>query len=680
MLEVAQQLAYYVSFVDQGATSRLVNFGQQLASVAMIGYSVKSSVEGMLAPLNRIAGQWSQREQQINNITRSLRQYGYVGQSIADINKEINDSMPGASQSQRAAEFTTRYNRQFEEGRAMARGTIATMTQLAAVLPGEVNDYMQSFSQNLAHLSKAPGMTTDRAANISSRMTAGGMAAGISGDQVARDLTQFLTVGPHMVDRSWTEVWANYARNLRTHARLTASQITAMTPQQRVAVAEDIAGQLDPIMGATGDAYEALIGTLNSAKHELYLQITEPIFEEFKRAIAATNGLLGRFMERVGAGGAFFARIGATHLAKLTATINNLDTAIYRFAMFTIPRWTGNITSFGSMLGRNAGVIHDYFAPMVRGGRGLIGRQMAAHGGTAGGAATNVLAMVAGRYAGMLLGPWGALAATILTRMFLNGQLNQTFLAIGRAAAFLAPAIVALISIVSRVFFALSSVAEIILSVLLPIIVTALGSGLTFIVTIVTAAFNLLANIVLMVLYPIIAALTVAFVGFSMVVQIISALFQLFVGVLGTGSTTTADFVDALQWCSDQLREFTRGLQNDTNYLLHEAGLMSDGEYQASMASLRLGERTVPKWMQDLQDAITNLGNPAAANGRAGTQPPATRPHTNQDFRYSRFDITQRFSEGFSPDRVASAFASDLAGLAENNLQSGFQPGFSTSG
>ena len=680
MLEVAQQLAYYVSFVDQGATSKLVSFGQQLASVSMIAYSVKASVEGMLAPLNRIAGQWTQRETQINNITRSLRQYGYVGQSIADINKEINDSMPGATQAQRAAEFTSRYNRQFEEGREMARGTIATMTRLAAVLPGEVNDYMQSYAQNLPFLSRARGMTDERAADISSRMTAGGMAAGIGGDQVTRDLTQFLTTGPHMVDRSWTEVWANYARNLRTHARLTASQITAMTPERRVLIAEDIASQLDPIMNATGDSYEAMIGTLRSARDELRLQITAPIFEEFKHMIAATNGLLGRFMERIGAAGAFFTRLGAGHLVKLTARIGNLDDVIYRLALSTIPRWTGNLTSFGSMLGRNAGVVRDYFAPMLSGGKGLIARQMAAHGGTTGGMAGNVLALIAGRYAGMLLGPWGALAASILTRMFLNGQLNQTFLAIGRAAAFLAPAIVALISIVSRVFFALSSVAEIILSVLLPIIVTALGTGLTFVVTMVTAAFNLLVNIVLMVLYPIIAVLTVAFVGFSMVVQIVSALFQLFVGVLGTGSTTTADFVDALQWCSDQLREFTRSLQNDTNYLLHEAGLMTDGEYNASMANLRLGERTTPQWMQDLQNAITNLTNSASRHGTAGQQPPAPRPHATQDFRYSRFDITQRFAEGFDPDRVASAFAEDLSSLAENRLQSGFQPGFSTSG
>lgn len=679
MLEVAQQLAYYVSFVDQGATSRLVNFGQQLASVAMIGYSVKSSVEGMLAPLNRIAGQWNQREQQINNITRSLRQYGYVGQSIADINKQINDSMPGATQSERAAAFTAQYNRQFEEGRQMARGTIATMTQLAAVLPGEVNDYMQSYSQNLPYLSRVQGMTTDRAANISSRMTAGGMAGGISGDQVARDLTQFLTVGPHMVDRSWTEVWSNYARNVRTHARLTASQITAMTPQQRVLVAEDIASQLDPIMGATGDSYEALIGTLNSAKHELYLQLTEPIFNEFKNMINATNGVLGRLMERIGAGAAFFGRLGAGQLVKLASAIGNLDEKIYKFAMFTMPRWTGNITSFGSMIARNAGVARDYFAPMLRGGRGLIAQQFAAHGGTAGGAATNVMAMVAARYAGMLLGPWGALAAGILTRMFLNGQLNQTFLAIGRAAAFLAPSLLAFASIVSRTFFALSSVVEIILSVLLPIIVTAIGTGLNAVVILVTAAFNLLANVALMVLYPIIMVLSVAFIGFSMVVQIVSALFQAFVGVLGTGSTTTADFVDALQWVADKLREFAHSLQNDTNYLLHEAGLMSDGEYQASMANLRLGERTTPQWMQDLQAAITNLTRPGALNGTAGRQPPAPRPHANQDFRYSRFDITQRFAEGFDPDRVASAFAEDLSSLAENRLQSGFQPAFSTS-
>ncbi len=46
------------------------------------------------------------------------------------------------------------------------------------------------------------------------------------------------------------------------------------------------------------------------------------------------------------------------------------------------------------------------------------------------------------------------------------------------------------------------------------------------------------------------------------------------------------------------------------------------------------------------------------------------------DFRNSRFDITQKFSDGFDPDRIAVAFANDIAKLGENKLQSGFSPLF----
>jgi hypothetical protein len=47
---------------------------------------------------------------------------------------------------------------------------------------------------------------------------------------------------------------------------------------------------------------------------------------------------------------------------------------------------------------------------------------------------------------------------------------------------------------------------------------------------------------------------------------------------------------------------------------------------------------------------------------------------TNFDFRNSRFDIKQEFAEGFDPDRVAAAFANDLASLGERKTQSGFAP------
>lgn len=48
-----------------------------------------------------------------------------------------------------------------------------------------------------------------------------------------------------------------------------------------------------------------------------------------------------------------------------------------------------------------------------------------------------------------------------------------------------------------------------------------------------------------------------------------------------------------------------------------------------------------------------------------------------QDFRGSRFEIEQKFAEGFDPDRVAIAFSNDLASQGEKRLVSGLTPLFS---
>ncbi len=50
------------------------------------------------------------------------------------------------------------------------------------------------------------------------------------------------------------------------------------------------------------------------------------------------------------------------------------------------------------------------------------------------------------------------------------------------------------------------------------------------------------------------------------------------------------------------------------------------------------------------------------------------------DFRNSRFDILQKFEEGFDPDRIATSFTGDLAGLSEHAVQSGFSPLFAVHG
>lgn len=66
----------------------------------------------------------------------------------------------------------------------------------------------------------------------------------------------------------------------------------------------------------------------------------------------------------------------------------------------------------------------------------------------------------------------------------------------------------------------------------------------------------------------------------------------------------------------------------------------------------------------------------AAIPGTHGA-PPARPPPTINDFRGSTFNIKQAFAEGFDPDRIAVAFANDLASLGERRVQSGLAPLFS---
>lgn len=67
----------------------------------------------------------------------------------------------------------------------------------------------------------------------------------------------------------------------------------------------------------------------------------------------------------------------------------------------------------------------------------------------------------------------------------------------------------------------------------------------------------------------------------------------------------------------------------------------------------------------------------ATAKQAERARPDQKPPANNFDFRGSKFDIKQMFAEGFDPDRVAVAFANDLATLGEKKVQSGMAPLFS---
>jgi hypothetical protein len=92
-------------------------------------------------------------------------------------------------------------------------------------------------------------------------------------------------------------------------------------------------------------------------------------------------------------------------------------------------------------------------------------------------------------------------------------------------------------------------------------------------------------------------------------------------------------------------------------------------------------QASMPDWAQNLQTALRTNPQDNAFDGTLRPHAPdARRPSVHQDFRYSRFDITQKFADGFSPERVAAAFVGDLESMASQQLASGYGLAFSNGG
>ena len=100
-------------------------------------------------------------------------------------------------------------------------------------------------------------------------------------------------------------------------------------------------------------------------------------------------------------------------------------------------------------------------------------------------------------------------------------------------------------------------------------------------------------------------------------------------------------------------------------------------QQMAALTGKAMGERMDPAKMQlYLQTAkeLAQFQNRYKVGAGAVSTP--EKPMFVQDFRGSRFDIEQKFAEGFDPDRVAVAFANDISSLGERKMTSTLGPQF----
>lgn len=638
MLQMAQAIAYQLSFIDGGVSSGLVGIAARLWSVTEIANAAQASISALVAPLQNIANAWSGREQQLNNISRSLRQYQFVGQSVVDINKEINRTMPGASAEAKNFRFSQIYGQQFEDARQFSRGIVRQMAQDAAILPGELNDYMESFQMNLPFLAQTRGMTLGRATHLTNYLTAGAVAAGIDAPQAARDLMQALTVGAHVVDKSWTNVWSNYAR--LNGRRIDQSQFNALTREKKIQVLEDIASQLQPMMDATGDAYEAIMGTFQSLRHELYLEASEPLFNAWKRTMLAVNEQLSLLYPVIAGVGRYFAVLGAGVVDKATNYIRQF-TKVLTDSVPMLQRVGTKISNF--VTGDLIPLLSRIYAPLR----------------AAFGIASNLFwGAVQLIWTGVTDYVWPGFHF-LVDKAFLLGQ---TLWDTG-------------VTVYNSITTALSALGF-------------LGSGVSSLFALMEptiAAWRLSLEI---------AGLYITNSFIPMILFVVSnigtifGLLQSAIQYVQLGFSTVTSYLNELAASSGVLAQVFRYV---AQIMQDIPGLLFSGfgtgvesifdrfgeQARAQEGVVRQSASAIPDWMLSIQKAISEIGKGGANLNRTGRGDRTNRPHAVQDFRYSRFDITQRFAEGFDPDRIASAFASDLEAMASQRLSSGFAPAFS---
>jgi len=676
MFALAQELSYYASFVDGGASSGLINLGQRLWAVSNIATAAQSSIMGLISPLQQVANSWSQREEQINNIARTLRQYEYVGQSVVQMHRDIATSMPGATQAAQGAEFTRRYASQFAEARANARGILTDMNVLAARLPGGTDDYMQAFQQSLPFLSQGHGMTEGRAVRISSYMSAGAIAGGIGADQGARDLMQFFSVGPHMTDRSWTEVWKQLA-TLNGHA-VTAAQISAMSMDDKIKVAENISLALQPQMDAAGDSYAAVMGTFDSFRHEIYLVATEPIFDGFKKAIEAANTQLAIFTPILNQVGFVLGTKVAIALQWVTEKIMGIGPPIDRMSAW--------LTTHAVSIGNTAQTVVNFFGKVF----GTV-RQAGSGIADAAGGALGTTSMMAGivsaglpaimlRVLGIGMGPIGFIISDVIVRMFTTGNTGGSVASFTSALVDVITPILVLARGAYALYDAFMMALVPIVAVVLPAVLNILASIVTSILSVlgvVLTVFQILGFIVMSVALVLLAG----FMGAAAVLEIfmvaLGATINGFIAVFGGAVVEGVSFVDLVRVFGRTLTTLSSELGESVNYLLFIMHLRTEGEYLARQTELQstTAADSTGAWLAELRATLTAATADMTRTGHGTT---AARPHTHNDFRFSRFDITQKFADGFDPDRVSTAFVTDLQAMAERPLSSGFTPGFSS--
>jgi phage-related protein len=591
----------------------------------------------------------------------------------------------------------------FTQGLDQAEKTINQIRISAALLPGEAEEYIEVFTMGLPMVQKAIGGTVTDMTQFTNNFTAITKTLGIDSAQAARDLTLMLSAGRGIAGmrvKSFQRMLP-FMRKIKGQADLNTKSFNAMTQPERAQLMVKAMELMDPMLKRSAISFDAMAGAIKSNTREIVRLGTKPLFEAAKRALEGMNELLytqegdlteiGWSAVDIGekvSNWIIDAVEGAIDAAKrlreafesvaasdafqdIQDIVKGLAGATERLGGGIMGLVTGGAGPPAAEAARAppeatglAGVFQELLGPVNLLKTGL-------------GAAAIALTIWAG------LGPVGMLISGALMGMAGN---TETVSAIWDQLVGIVNTVIDALGPVIDLFMALSGIlgdvaGELVtalldvigglLGMILPII-GGIAKVLTAIINGIRPYFGILARVIGIVV-RIIGAVLVGVLW--LVVTAAKGIAMFFDAILGP---TIAEVGKGLDWLAGKVSAASGALGALIAWIRNLVGGLVGEEPPPETAAG--GEEYVKYTTVPSRGAVRRGKSihggvrPRGGGGGGGARGGGGR--ATNDFRFSRFEITQKFEEGFDPDRIAIAFSQDLGRIAEQRIQSGFEPIF----
>lgn len=571
------------------------------------------------------------------------------GSSIASIHQGTEDMTNTLAGTFAALGLATN----IDDGASRATAALASINTAAARLPGEASEYITVFQSAVSSLAGSFDNDLDHMLAFSNQFSAVGRSLGIDAEQIGRDMNLMMRGGQAGAgaDVATFQRMLPFINAYRTgvhQAAVTAQTFNRMTQVQRRELLEaTVNGRgLLSMTERAANTYSAISGEFAGHMTTIKSAITAPFFDALKQSMKAMNTLLSRYEGTIKSVGARIATFMVTTSGKFADSLAPLF------------REGGPLMTSVGALQRRAGLVWDDISHGGSGNNMALGAGGVAAGAALGGPVMGLLVAgfasfmqhteAVGAVMRSLVGVGDGLMMILYQITGIFGDLGA---GLGNGLAIVLPMVAQAFSQIVQglgVFFGY-------MSTLVSMVQDDLGPSFTMLAGGLRDLFAGIANFV----GPAFRFFGMALLdAWRQVREYVMPAFRW----LASGITHVMEAIGAL------LTRMGRGLTavNNRNAAFDDAGNDANDPVARALARLaHIGEAAPAA-----NAAAAARANPRAPGARGGN-------HTHNDFRGSNFDITQKFAEGFDPDRIAAGFVSDLESAATNRIQGGFEPLFS---